>query len=428
MKRHEEMMAEDESRRIKDELMKTLLKSDSPTPTDATVCDSFAMILLYISLHFYQTLPPLRRRAPVKRESGRSMRTRWGGSPLPGTAGAPDGHDPPPFQSMPPRPASSVPPPEAIARPSSVTPFAAQLMGPATSQAEKHERRISMSTARPGEETSTQTMEALNLGDSDDDSDETGEYVSAEEGEDIHSADEEAEQPQSQEPQAPEIDDSSRPTLQHERSSTTSGLRVVAPVPENRHRPSPLDDWYFDFRKAQRDVVSPGPFSSAASTSGASIFDGRATPTQYQYYFGSHGRRRSSQENNQLTPLFGYGVAAPNNTPDSPPPRRYDPVSPTRDRPSNAERYMVTRMQSPQETASHYSDDWEQRENAEPTEEQVRAMHERPYFVVTHSANVLDEDANLIKYSTARVMSGGVKIGSTQPRGVNGVRMRTRLN
>jgi hypothetical protein len=276
-----------------------------------------------------------------------------------------------------------------------------------------------MSTAKPGEETSTQTMEALNLDDSDED--ETGDdsrgYVSAEEGEDSHSAAGEDTQPQ---PEETQDDDSSQPTLQRNHSSTTSGLRVVAPVPENKHRPSPLDDWHFDFvsRKSQRDLISPGPFSSAVSTSGVSMVGGRATPTRHHY---GHARRKLSQENNQFAPLFGYGVAAPNNTPDSPPTRRCDPVSPTQSRPPNAERYTVTRMRSPTEMTSQYSEDWEQRDTPEPMEAQAQAQQERPYFVVTRSANVLDEAVNLIEYSNARVMSGGVKIGSILPRGVNGV-------
>jgi hypothetical protein len=52
MKRHEEMMAEDENRRIKDELVKTLLKNDPPKAPAATVCNGFPVVLLYF-LTFY---------------------------------------------------------------------------------------------------------------------------------------------------------------------------------------------------------------------------------------------------------------------------------------------------------------------------------------------------------------------------------------
>ena len=52
-------------------------------------------------------------------------------------------------------------------------------------------------------------------------------------------------------------------------------------------------------------------------------------------------------------------------------------------------------------------------------EELQHPSFDSPYHVVTRSANSLDEAANVIKYSTARVMSGGIKIGSIIPRGSN---------
>ena len=283
-----------------------------------------------------------------------------------------------------------------------------------------------MSTAKPGEEASSQTAQGLNFDDSDEDEngDDSRDYVSAEEGEDVNLEDgKDAPEPQDV-PRSRESDGGHYlPSLQRKRSSTTVDVPLVAPVPENRHRPSPLDDWNFDFtsRKAQRNLASPGPFSSAASTSGASIFGGRSTPTRYQRHSRVHHRRKSSQESSQFTPLFGYGVAAPNNTPDSPPPRRYDPVSPTMGRTLNSERYTVTRPESSPGTLSQFSEGPDRMDTPNRIQEAARAQLERPYFVVTRSANVLDEAANLIEYSTARVMSGGVKIGSILPHGVDGV-------
>ena len=53
MKRHEEMMAEDENRRIKDELFKTLLKSDPPKATEGTVRMVFFCDLVVVSYLLY---------------------------------------------------------------------------------------------------------------------------------------------------------------------------------------------------------------------------------------------------------------------------------------------------------------------------------------------------------------------------------------
>jgi len=58
--------------------------------------------------------------------------------------------------------------------------------------------------------------------------------------------------------------------------------------------------------------------------------------------------------------------------------------------------------------------------NAQP-ESDSQTGFDKPYFVVKRSANVIDEATNVIQYATARVMSGGVKIGSIQPRVDNGV-------
>ncbi len=350
------------------------------------------------------------------------MWAKWGDSPLPGTTGAAEDLGSPPFTFVKPRPASSVPPPGILSRPSSVLPVTIQQSSVTDPVAEKQTRRVSMSTAKPGEETSVQTMEEFDFNnhdsdDDDNDADDSREYLSAEEGPDAHS-DEEDNAPESKElSNAPTAGPSSSGhPLQRKRSSTLTGIPIQAPVPEKQHRPSPLDDWTFDF--ASRRVVSPGPFSSAASTSGASIFGGRATPTRHHHHSSTHGVRRSSQESNPFPQLFGYGVAAPNNTPDSPPPHRYEPASPTAARSLPAERFTISSF-APQSSQA----DINPQQQSHATDESAGEdhAHQEPFFIVNRSSNVLDEAANLIEYSTARVMSGGVKIGSILPRGVNGV-------
>ncbi|KIM24634.1 hypothetical protein M408DRAFT_231790 [Serendipita vermifera MAFF 305830] len=356
--------------------------------------------------------------------SGRSMWAKWGDSPLPGTPGAVDDLGSPPLSFARPRPASSVPPPEVLSRPSSALSMALRQSPIVSSHAEKQARRISMSTAKPGEETSVQTMEGLDFdeseGEDNDADDSKDEYLSAEEG------DLQSDNQQEAHDGANFIDGtiptiSSRPTLQRKRSTTLTGVPLQAPVPEKVHRPSPLDDWNFDFSsRKQREVVSPGPFSSAVSTSGASVLGGPATPTRHHHHHTSgHARRRSSQENNNLAQLFGYGIPAPNNTPNSPPLRRYEAASPTRRHGGSSERStMANGTFSPVPAESYML---EYSESTSYQADDTREPHQEPYFVVNRSANVIDEAANLIEYSTARVMSGGVKIGSVLPRGVNGV-------
>jgi hypothetical protein len=121
--------------------------------------------------------------------------------------------------------------------------------------------RISMSTAIPGKEASSQTMHELSFDDSDEDedgeADDSREYLSAEEGYETENDDSPELFPPAptEEPSRP-AEPEPRPLLQRKRLSTTIG---IVSTTELKARPSPLDAWTFDFssRRSTRNVISP---------------------------------------------------------------------------------------------------------------------------------------------------------------------------
>lgn len=278
----------------------------------------------------------------------------------------------------------------------------------------QQKRRISMSTAMPGEDASVQTMQGLSFDDSDDDedgeADDSREYLSAEEGyetandETPDTVDEEIIEP----PPKPVEAEPLRPLLQRKRSSTTTGLGP--PSSETKAKSSLLDDWSFNFvSRSTRDVVSPGSYPSTMSTSGTSTIGAHSTPSSRSHL------RKLSQDSaySSSTPIVAHGAVPPNNTPMSPPPQRPVQMSPIPSRAFESQQMAAFPSLYP------YSEPANVSHPASPSDSQP--VFDEPYFVVKRSANVLDEAANVIQYATARVMSGGVKIGSIQPRGDNGV-------
>ncbi|PVF92997.1 hypothetical protein CPB86DRAFT_819158 [Serendipita vermifera] len=269
----------------------------------------------------------------------------------------------------------------------------------------KQKRRISMSTAQPGEETSTQTMPSLNFDDSDDDdgeADDSREYVSAEEGfdDDNEDAISTAEQPHevtTSDPKTAPIfvgaSTSAQPIpghmVQRKRSSTTTG---ISPPHEINARPSLLDGWHFDFssRQPSRDIPSGLPVSTMFGHS-----DNHRMP------FGGH-TRQTSRDSDTLTFRDGRRTATPNNT-FSPPSVSGQPAPVSLQIRSFGEGSIVTNNQRP------------------PGSTAIQPSNANFSEIVTRSAKVLDDQANIIEYANARVMSGGVKIGDVLPRGTNGM-------
>ncbi|KAG8800447.1 hypothetical protein FRC17_006875, partial [Serendipita sp. 399] len=260
----------------------------------------------------------------------------------------------------------------------------------------KAKRRISMSNALPGEEASSQTMEGLAFDSDEEDADDSREYISAEEGFIEESDHEHDEAPvTSSTPQPPEpsiaVEPSSRPVLQRKRSLTTTDL--PPPQAQLGHRPSVLDDWTFNFAPRKPKVAAGA--ASPRTRAGA-------PPTHL---------RKLSHESSVASPFRAQGSSIPQDTPDSPPPRRPSPSSLRIDRFSSLADPPMTQdghgSLEEERIAEGYND--------------VHPSFKSAYHVVTSSANVLDEATNIIEYATARVMSGGVKIGSIAPRGQNGV-------
>lgn len=279
------------------------------------------------------------------------------------------------------------------------------------SESIKQSRRISMSTAKPGEEASSQTMQGLSFDDSDDDADDSREYLSATE-EGYETANEQAEsdaQPVVEPPKP--VENPAIPALTRRRSSTTTGLPLTS---ENKPRPSPLDNWSFNFscRRQSKEPAFPPPFPTSISTTG--LFSHEATPPGHS---SRHSRMPSQESTESLsTPIFSHGFSAPNNTPSSPS-LCDDHSSPKDDRRDDVAATSLPGFTKPSATLSFAA---EQSTNSpEPSSQSpgLHPTHNEPYFVVKRSANTIDELGNVIQYATARVMSGGVKIGSIQHRG-----------
>lgn len=218
----------------------------------------------------------------------------------------------------------------------------------------RQRRRVSMSTALPGEEASMQTMQHLAFDSSDDagDADDSRDYVSAEEylnddrdGE--YSQDNPGKEASSQ---LKELTPQ-RPILQRKRSTTLTDL------PSTRQQ---------------------------GDTTG-STGDNFSTPDLLKKGETSEGPTGRDSE--------------PRNIERSP--------SPTLARfPSIADPPLLHQGG----TSSRY----------ENQEDSQHPSFSSPYHIVTRSANTIDEVGNVINYATARVMSGGIKIGSVLPRGANG--------
>lgn len=362
----------------------------------------FNCIILLSNLQARTTL--VKRRAAdvsiVNESNGtKVLYSSWGDSPLPGDSR--DGGDigsPPPVFS---KPASSF----SIHSHN----MSSQTQMSASAQSEEivlKPRRTSMSTAIPGEENSSQTMQSFDFDeDEDEDADDSREeFVSASEGYD----EPEQEQADPTEVVEPAKEDTvMRPIVQRKRSYTATGIPSMTPALTQPK--SALENWSFTFSSSYnppRETESPGPFSSRAST-GASTLGGRATP------IASHGRKSSRDSTYSSiatsSPVVTYGVVPPH-IPSSPPPRRAVIGSPALDHSAAYEKPATVGVKSGDDNPEFNTLEAEQ-----------STASKDPYFIVTRSANVIDEASNIIQYATARVMSGGVKIGSILPRGEDGV-------
>jgi hypothetical protein len=286
--------------------------------------------------------------------------------------------------------------------------------------ATKQKRRISMSNAQPGDETSTQTMESLNFDESDDDgeADDSREYVSAEEGfeddnDDAISTAEQIDETTSNAQPVPLVSRDSVPVqsvrppmIQRKRSSTTTG---VPPHHEVTTRPSPLDGWHFDFssRQPPRDLPSETPTSTAF---------GHSDKSAYRLFSNAHSRQ-TSRDSDTLTFRSGQRTVTPSRAFSSPLASVQPAFGSLQNMPSN---------ESPAEAPNSGGSQASNSQANVPGSHSISSQnlpfsdHEGSYQVITRSARVLDEEANVIEYANARVMSGGVKIGDVLPRGSGG--------